>query len=179
ERSVGGALRLQHQNGGLVRRLIAAHEALLSADKAKSDMIERLVVSRREAESANHAKSMFLAIMSHELRTPLNAIIGFSDLIVSQALGPLNNAKYLEYAGDIRDSGSHLLGLIDKVLDLSKIEAGRFELHEEDVDLPALITSIGRLFRQSLAKSETTVRLAIAPGAERMRADERAIKQML
>jgi two-component system, cell cycle sensor histidine kinase PleC len=179
ERSVVAGLKLQHQNDGLVRRLIAAHEALLGADKAKSEMIERLVVSRREAESANHAKSMFLAIMSHELRTPLNAIIGFSDLIVSQALGPLNNAKYLEYAGDIRDSGAHLLGLIDKVLDLSKIEAGRFELHDEDIDVASLIGSVVRLFRQTLIKADLTVRTAAAPGAERLRADERSAKQML
>ncbi|MGH6981054.1 MAG: histidine kinase dimerization/phospho-acceptor domain-containing protein, partial [Stellaceae bacterium] len=97
-----------------------------------------LITSKEEAEFANRAKTDFLAHMSHELRTPLNAVLGFSEMIASQAFGPLGSPKYLEYADDIHRSGSHLLDLINDVLDLSKIEAGRLELHETEICLPDL-----------------------------------------
>ncbi|HEV2550749.1 MAG TPA: HAMP domain-containing sensor histidine kinase [Stellaceae bacterium] len=88
-------------------------------------MTERLAVALDEAERASQAKSGFVANMSHELRTPLNAIIGFSDLIRNATLGPVGNARYLDYARDIHDSGAHLLGIINEILDLAKIESGR------------------------------------------------------
>jgi two-component system cell cycle sensor histidine kinase PleC len=91
--------------------------------------------SRRRAEEANLAKSRFLASMSHELRTPLNAILGFSEVMANEVLGPMSNPTYKEYAGDIHDSGKHLLDLINEILDLSRIEAGRYQLNEELISL--------------------------------------------
>ncbi|MBB3949523.1 sensor histidine kinase [Aureimonas jatrophae] len=91
--------------------------------------------ARARAEEASLAKSRFLATMSHELRTPLNAILGFSEVIMKEILGPLGNPTYKEYVGDIHTSGQHLLDLINEILDLSRIEAGRYTLNEEPVDL--------------------------------------------
>ncbi|MEO3430274.1 ATP-binding protein [Pelagibius sp. CAU 1746] len=94
--------------------------------------------AKEEAEAASRSKSSFLAHMSHELRTPLNAIIGFSEVMVRETLGPLDNAQYRDYAQHIHSSGAHLLSLINDLLDLSKIEAGKLELWEEEVDLRSL-----------------------------------------
>src|SRR3546814_13875127 len=96
--------------------------------------VERqLRIAKEEAELANRAKSDFLANVSHELRTPLNAIIGFSEIIKDQLFGPMSNPRYREYAIDIHDSGTPLLSLINDILDLSKIEAGQFELNERAI----------------------------------------------
>src|SRR5712692_8526946 len=95
---------------------------------------ESLRLAKDAAEAASRAKSGFLAMVSHELRTPLNAIIGFSELMERQVLGPLANAKYQTYVGDIHESGLHLLRLVNDILDLSKAEAGKLELHEEVFD---------------------------------------------
>ncbi len=94
-----------------------------------------LIAAKEDAEFANQAKSEFLANMSHELRTPLNAIIGFSDIIAKQTFGPVGNPKYVEYVKDINDSGTHLLALINDILDLTEIEASDVELQEEAVDV--------------------------------------------
>ena len=95
--------------------------------------------ARRRAEEANLAKSRFLASMSHELRTPLNAILGFSEVMANEVLGPMDNQTYREYARDIHGSGQHLLDLINEILDLSRIEAGRYQLNEEPVTLVAVV----------------------------------------
>ncbi len=100
---------------------------------------------QQAAEEASHAKSRFIANMSHELRTPLNAIVGFSDIMCNQVFGPLGNPKYSEYARDINAAGAHLLGLINDILDISRIEAGRMELFPETVDLVEVIESALRL----------------------------------
>ena len=92
------------------------------------------------AEAANRAKSEFLANMSHELRTPLNAIIGFSEVMESGLFGPLGSERYLEYARDIHSSGSYLLGVINDILDMSKIEAGQFNMDREEIELGRLIS---------------------------------------
>jgi signal transduction histidine kinase len=99
---------------------------------------ERLRAAMMEAEAANQAKISFLANMSHELRTPLNAILGFSEMIRDQLLGP-QSPRYAEYAGFISESGSHLLTLVNDVLDMAKIDAGHMTLSPSDVDLPALV----------------------------------------
>ncbi len=105
----------------------------LKASRANLDeMSRRLVLSVEQAEAANRAKSAFLANMSHELRTPLNAIMGFSEIMREQHLGPVNNARYLSYAGDIHASGHYLLGIINDILDLSKIEAGKMTLENAE-----------------------------------------------
>ena len=103
--------------------------------------------ARRRAEAANMAKTRFLATMSHELRTPLNAILGFSEVMKTELLGPMENPTYREYAGDILESGRHLLHLINEILDLTRIEAGRYELHEEPVRLAEVADECGRLLK--------------------------------
>jgi two-component system cell cycle sensor histidine kinase PleC len=100
--------------------------------EAKNEQSQILLV---ETQKASKSKSEFLANMSHELRTPLNAIIGFSQLISQQLVGPIGNAKYVEYSEDIHNSGSHLLSIINEILDLAKAESGKLEIHDEDVDL--------------------------------------------
>jgi two-component system cell cycle sensor histidine kinase PleC len=179
ERAVTGAFRLQHANADLVRRLTQARDKASVAAQAQTALILRLEESRREAETANQAKSTFLAIMSHELRTPLNAIIGFADVIRTEALGPIENARYREYISDIRDSGAHLLELINKILDLSKIEAGKFELAPQRLSTEPAIRSVLRLFREQATAAGLRLELTVHASACSVRADERALKQML
>ncbi len=108
-----------------------AREVITQLRKNRSrmdEMTRRLAVSVEQAQNANRAKSAFLANMSHELRTPLNAILGFSEIMKEEHMGPMTNARYLGYAGDIHDSGRHLLGIINDILDLSKIESGKMSL---------------------------------------------------
>lgn len=126
----------------VTRRMYQSSVKLLSFQTEKDDLIAELEVAkslsdeaRRRAEDANLAKSRFLASMSHELRTPLNAILGFSEVMANEVLGPLNNPLYKEYSSDINRSGQHLLDLINEILDLSRIEAGKYDLHEEVVSL--------------------------------------------
>ncbi len=106
--------------------------------------------ARQKAEAANRAKSSFLATMSHELRTPLNAIIGFSDMMRSEILGKIGNERYHPYVVDIHDSGTELLRIINDILDLSKAEAGKFELHEDVFDLREVIRSVRQMTSGSI-----------------------------
>ena len=101
---------------------------LKKAARQLDEMSRRLAITAGQAEQANRAKSAFLANMSHELRTPLNAIMGFSEVMKEQHLGPMHNPRYLAYAADIHASGRYLLGIINDILDLSKIEAGKMSL---------------------------------------------------
>jgi PAS domain S-box-containing protein len=132
--------------------------------------------ARDQAESANQAKSQFLANMSHELRTPLNAIIGFSEVISSAMFGPLD-ARYQDYAHDIHGSGHHLLRIINDLLDLSKIEAGRFELHDELVSLAAIFETCRRMVSDRAAA--TGVALQFAPTELEIRGDGLRLEQVL
>ncbi len=135
--------------------------------------------SRRRAEEANLAKSRFLATMSHELRTPLNAILGFSEVMKNEILGPLANANYKEYIGDIHASGQHLLNLINEILDLSRIEAGRYELHEEPVNLAYLVDECRHLVQLKARTKNITLTERVEPGLPRLWADERAVRQVI
>jgi signal transduction histidine kinase/uncharacterized membrane protein YciS (DUF1049 family) len=140
--------------GLLLRTLFAAGigAALVQQLRWREEAQAQLAKAREAAESSNRIKSAFLAHMSHELRTPLNAIIGFSDVIKMGMLGPLN-PRYREYGGDIFNSGTHLLHLINDVLDLSKLDAGEFKLYEEDVDLSTVMRVAMRLVRSQAEKS--------------------------
>jgi signal transduction histidine kinase len=131
------------------------------------------------AETANKLKSEILATMSHELRTPLNAIIGFSDMIRRETFGPVSERRYLDYAGDIHDSGTHLLSLINDILDVSKAAAGQIELVEDIVDVKELFDSSLRLVR--VRAEESNVELVVGPAAHlpKLRVDERRLKQVL
>jgi PAS domain S-box-containing protein len=146
-------------------------------DRKRTEEAQRRAME--EAMAANRAKSEFLANMSHELRTPLNAIIGFSEMIKDQLLGPIGEARYAEYATDIHDSGVHLRGVVNDILDVSRIEAGKFEAADEYVDIETVVASSIRFIERRAA--EAGVRLAVGsvrdlPG---LRGDERLIKQTL
>ncbi|WP_169816580.1 PAS domain-containing sensor histidine kinase [Rhodovibrio salinarum] len=138
-----------------------------------------LIAARERAELANKSKTEFLANMSHELRTPLNAVIGFAEVIEGELLGPLGNPKYQSYAGDIRESGQHLLNLINDILDHAKIEAGRRELHEEWLLLPDLIKGTVRLVRERAVDRNLTLNVLPADELPRVFADQRGLKQIL
>jgi cell cycle sensor histidine kinase DivJ len=141
---------------------------------------ERALIEARDvAMSASRAKSAFLANMSHELRTPLNAIIGFSELMEREIFGPLGNARYQEYARLIHDSGGHLLELINGVLDMSKIEAGKFELYEEIFPLDEVAQAALRFVHLAAERGGVALSSEIAPGTRQIFADKRAVKQIL
>ena len=125
--------------------------------------------ARRRAEDANLAKSRFLASMSHELRTPLNAILGFSEVMANEVLGPMSNPTYREYARDIHNSGQHLLDLIDEILDLSRIEAGRYQLNEE----PVMLAHRRRMLPADGSQGATTRTSASSSISERLAAAAR------
>ena len=134
--------------------------------------------ARRQAEEANLAKSRFLATMSHELRTPLNAILGFSEIIKNEVLGPIGSAHYRDYVADIHSSGQHLLNLINEILDLSRIEAGRYELSEEPVGLTGVAEECVRLLQIKAKAKNIAIREIYIPNLPRLWADERAVRQI-
>ena len=148
------------------------------AEEALARSSEDLKIAHDQAEAANRTKSEFLATMSHELRTPLNAIIGFSEIIKEETFGPVGSAQYRDYASDIHGSGQHLLDLINDILDLSKVESGAEELHEEDVSIPDLTHSALRLVRQRAEKSGIELELDLGDDLPLLRVDERKLKQI-
>jgi two-component system cell cycle sensor histidine kinase PleC len=161
---VDDMLAARFANEDLSKQLAAAHD--------------EAVEKREEAELANKSKTAFLANMSHELRTPLNAIIGFSELIMSQALG-VGSSRYPEYAGDIHTSGTHLLTLINEILDVAKIEAGRMEIDPRPMDIGCAIEGVERIMAIRAREKGVNVRYSVAPELGEIVADERAFRQIL
>jgi two-component system cell cycle sensor histidine kinase PleC len=155
---------LQAEKDALIAEL---EQAKLNSDEA-----------RRRAESANLAKSRFLATMSHELRTPLNAILGFSEVMKGELFGPHGVPAYKEYSNDIHVSGQHLLMLINEILDLSRVEAGRYELKEEPVSLPGVVDDCCRLLSMRAKSRSLTISEALDGNLPRIWADERAVRQI-
>ncbi len=146
--------------------------AELEQEKSTSDD------ARWRAESANVAKSRFLATMSHELRTPLNAILGFSEVMKTELLGPINNPTYKEYAANVHYSGSHLLHLINEILDISRIEAGRYDLHEESFRLIDVVDDCHRLLKLRAESKGLEMDVDLDPSLPMIWADERAMRQI-
>jgi len=158
-------LRLEQERGGLIDGLRIA--------KADSD------AARLRAESASRAKSEFLANMSHELRTPLNAILGFSEIINTKAMGPNALDQYAEYGGYIHGSGEHLLSLINDILDLAKIEAGRLTLRETELDLRALMDDTAHMMSTKAIAAGVSLAAHVDRSFPNVYGDERALRQML
>ncbi len=134
--------------------------------------------ARRRAEEANLAKSRFLATMSHELRTPLNAILGFSEVMKSEVLGPLGNDTYKSYVKDIHDSGTHLLNVINEILDLSRIEAGRHELNEEAISLANVVDDARHMVELRAKTKGVSINMQAESNLPPIWADEKAVRQI-
>ena len=170
----------------LAKRLYTTSVATLTFQSEKDALIGELEQAkansdeaRRRAEEANLAKSRFLATMSHELRTPLNAILGFSEVMKSELFGAHHVAAYKDYSNDIHSSGQHLLMLINEILDLSRVEAGRMQLQEESVSLTGVVEDCHHLLNLRAKKRDIAVSEAIEPGLPRLWADERALRQIM
>jgi two-component system cell cycle sensor histidine kinase PleC len=152
----------------------------------KEDLIEELKLERDKAETektkaeeANQAKSIFLATMSHELRTPLNAIMGFSEILKREMFGPLSVPAYKDYAGDIHHSGRYLLDLINDILDLSRIEAGRRDIQEEPFDILVCVKSAKALLNGKAQEKSISVTVDIEPSLPKLMGDLRGVNQIL
>jgi signal transduction histidine kinase len=140
---------------------------------------EEAIVAKDAAEKASRSKSMFLATMSHELRTPLNAVIGFAELMNSEVYGPLGDSRYREYSGVIQSAGRHLLDLINDILDMSKIEAGKHELDKEFLSVDEIVRECLDLMSEQALQSEVTLKAELPSAPFSVYADRRAIKQIL
>ena len=181
----GLALTALFYFGLLSNRLYSSNLAALEARAEKDALIGELEQAkaksdeaRRHAEAANIAKSRFLAQMSHELRTPLNAILGFSEVMKNELFGVQAVHAYKDYANDIHNSGVHLLGLINEILDLSRIEAGRYELNEEAVALVQVADECRHLLKLRASNRGIAVHDLFEPDMPRLWADERAVRQI-
>lgn len=154
-----------------------AHLAGIAIERKRAE--STLKAAKEDAERASQAKSEFLANMSHELRTPLNAIIGFSEIIKEQMLGPIDRAEYVDYGDDIFQSGHLLLQLINDVLDVSKLAAGKFELHETEVDFESTLSAAMHLVAGRAETAGVSMGVKIAPDLPWIRGDERRLTQIL
>jgi cell cycle sensor histidine kinase DivJ len=158
----------------------AADIVAVTRDISERKNQERALIDARDlAEQASRAKSNFLANMSHELRTPLNAILGFSEVMTHEMFGPVGAPRYLEYARLIHESGGHLLELINGILDMSKIEAGKFELSEEIFDLEDVALQALKFVKLQSDRKGVALKMSLAADARTIFADRRAAKQIL
>jgi two-component system cell cycle sensor histidine kinase PleC len=160
------------------RRQVATIADLRASQHRLAELAEKYAVEKTRAEEANQAKSKFLANMSHELRTPLNAIIGFSEIMESGMFGPLGADRYEEYCKDIRNSGEYLLDVINDVLDMAKIEAGRIRLEFEVLALDPLLSEAMRVVSARAPDKQHTLTARLSPDLS-LRADRRALKQIV
>ena len=172
--------RLLHSERNLmitVRDLQKERQLAEEQSQRLAELADKYASEKTRAEEANRSKSEFLANMSHELRTPLNAVIGFSEIMSQEMFGPLGAPKYGEYASDIRKSGQFLLDVINDILDMSKIEAGRVDLEPSDVDLRSVMDDVLRLVATRAAEGKINLKLDQTELAH-LQADRRALKQV-
>ena len=140
-------------------------------------LVDRLTKARDRAEAASLAKTRFLANMSHELRTPLNAIIGYSELMATRTLGPIGNPKYEPYAQHILDSGTHLLHVVNQVLDVSKLEAGKIDLTEDTIDVAEMLAGAAAFVGPAATHDQIAVRIELPPDLPHLRGDATKLRQ--
>ncbi len=190
-KSTTATYRMRHGDGHYIwieattRGVYNEHGEVQHVISVSRDVSERkgheltMKTARERAESANRAKSTFLANMSHELRTPLNAIIGFADIMREQMLGPVDNPRYREYVGLIHQSGQLLLDLITDILDMAKIEAGKLDLHLEQVDAGATIAECTRLLAERAAAKGVELAAELPQAPLLLAADRRALLQIM
>ncbi len=185
-----GEMKLIRKDGGIANTLFTSAMLELSHRRRfqvttvmditlRKQMEVSLRLAKEQADTANKAKSAFLANMSHELRTPLNAVIGFSEMMIKETFGPLGSPKYAEYLGDIHSSARHLLEIINEVLDMSKIEAGRVELDEHETDLRPLFETVGRMIAARATELNLSVTLCVDPDVPYLYVDPRLTRQVL
>jgi signal transduction histidine kinase len=176
--NISSAVRRERHLRGQIRELQETKARLEQQGRDMEEMTRRLRSARDEAERANRAKSEFLANMSHELRTPLNAIIGFSEMLESGYGGALSE-RQASYTKDIHDSGQHLLQIINNVLDMSKVEAGQYQLYETAVDLRDVARASIAILSGRAREQGLSLELAIDPKLPCVMADERTLRQVL
>lgn len=185
-----GEMKILRSNGEIANALFTTAVLELSQGRKfqittimditlRKQMELSLRLAKEQADSANHAKSTFLANMSHELRTPLNAILGFSEMMIKETFGPLGSDKYSEYLDDIHLSAEHLLEIINEVLDMSKIEAGRVELDEEFFNIGDLIESVERMMASRAFSARQTITQSVEDDLPLLFADPRLVRQIL
>jgi two-component system cell cycle sensor histidine kinase PleC len=185
-----GELKIIRKDGSIANALFTTATLELSQKRRfqvttvmditlRKQMEESLRLAKDQADAANRAKSTFLANMSHELRTPLNAIIGFSEMMIKETFGVLGHPKYKEYLGDVHASARHLLEIINEVLDMSKIEAGRIELDESEVDMRELIASVTRMMASRAFGNNLKLDMDVPDNLPNLYADQRLVRQIL
>ncbi len=178
----GGARVPCYVNAGQIldeRGKVLRYFATMTDVTQLSNARKNLQRQNLELEASNRVKNEFVANMSHELRTPLNAILGFSEMMMNEVFGPVGTDQYREYLRDINDSGNHLLEIINNILDLSKIEAGRFELRDEEIDAVHAIESSIRLIRERARHRNIEIGTDFPDRLPRMRGDSQKVKQIL
>jgi two-component system cell cycle sensor histidine kinase PleC len=185
-----GELKMIRKDGSIANALFTTATLELSQKRRfqvttvmditlRKQMEESLRLAKDQADAANRAKSTFLANMSHELRTPLNAIIGFSEMMIKETFGKLGHDKYKEYLSDVHASARHLLEIINEVLDMSKIEAGRIELDESEVDVRELIASVTRMMASRAFGNNLKLNMIVPENLPNLYADQRLVRQVL
>jgi signal transduction histidine kinase len=164
----------------LTARLLDATRILCVAiSEAAREIMGEAQEARAEAERVSEAKTAFLARISHEIRTPISAIMGFAEVMMEERLGPLGSERYKEYLKDVHSSGAHVLSLVNDLLDLSKIEAGKLDLVVERLDVNAVIEECVSIMQNEASRERVIIRTSLAPRAPRIAADERSLRQIL
>jgi signal transduction histidine kinase len=174
----GGGLISLHMSIGLIEgdaKFCAVLRDITAWKRTEGDLVN----ARRQAESASAAKSDFLAKISHEIRTPLNAIIGFSDVMMEERFGPIGNDRYRQYLRDIHSSGGHLISLLNELLDLSKIEAGKIELTFTNINLNDVTQQCVAIMQQQANRQRVIIRSSLSPNLPQIVADARSVRQIV
>src|SRR5438270_7889068 len=169
------ALRISERSADDARLRFDVEDLARELEETRDEALRK----RFEAETANASKTAFLANMSHELRTPLNAILGFSEIIQKQHFGPAGSPRYAEYAGDIHTSGTHLLSLINDLLDVAKIEAGKMEIEPRVLNVEQTFDAELKMIAAKARERRQKLAIDIDPASPALFADERAVKQIL